>query len=124
MNPRDSLLVDEGSAGLRFHGSHGRLGDKGTLNAGRDSCDNIHHAFLSLRCYLHEPMSLTQWNPLSSEFIKVTDLQACDCANICFLNVNLSKLPFFCFYVFYVNFSTFLCENCLTREICLHKNYF
>ena len=30
--------LDEGSAGLRSHGTHGRLSDKGTVNAGRDSC--------------------------------------------------------------------------------------
>ena len=29
---------NEGSAGLRSHGTHGRLSDKGTVNAGRDSC--------------------------------------------------------------------------------------
>ena len=37
-NPRDSVLADEGSAGLRSHGTNGRLSDKGTVNAGRDSC--------------------------------------------------------------------------------------
>ena len=35
----DSLLADEGSAGLRSHGTHGRLSDKGTVSAGRDSCE-------------------------------------------------------------------------------------
>ena len=37
-NPRDSLLADEGSAGLSSNGTHGRLSDKGTVNAGQDSC--------------------------------------------------------------------------------------
>ena len=39
----DSLLADEGSAGLRSHGTHGthgRLSDKETVNAGRDSCED------------------------------------------------------------------------------------
>ena len=35
----DSLLADEGSASLRSHGTHGRLSDKRTVNAGRDSCE-------------------------------------------------------------------------------------
>ena len=39
--PSDSLLAHEGSAGLRSHGTHGRLSDKGTLKAGRDSCVSI-----------------------------------------------------------------------------------
>ena len=38
-NPRDSLLADEGSAGLRSQGIHGRLSDKKTVNARRTSCD-------------------------------------------------------------------------------------
>ena len=38
---RDSLLADEGSAGLRSNGTDGRLSDKGTVNAGRYSCEAI-----------------------------------------------------------------------------------
>ena len=37
----DSLLADEGSAGLRSHGTHGRLSDKGTENSGQDSCAGL-----------------------------------------------------------------------------------
>ena len=37
-NPRYSLLADEGSAGLRSQGTHGRFDDKETVNAGRKSC--------------------------------------------------------------------------------------
>ena len=35
-NPRDSLLADKGSAGLR---SHEKLSDKETVKTGRNSCD-------------------------------------------------------------------------------------
>ena len=38
-NPKNSLLADEGSAGLRSDGTQGRLSDKETVNAGRDSCE-------------------------------------------------------------------------------------
>ena len=37
-NPRDSLLVDEGSAGLNSYVTHGGLSDKETVNAGQKSC--------------------------------------------------------------------------------------
>ena len=37
-NPRDSILADEGSAGLSSHGTHERLSDKETVNADRKSC--------------------------------------------------------------------------------------
>ena len=37
-NPRDSLLADQGSTSLRSHGTHGRLKDKETVNAGQKSC--------------------------------------------------------------------------------------
>ena len=37
-NPRDFLLADEGSDGLRSHGTHGGLSEKETVNAGRNSC--------------------------------------------------------------------------------------
>ena len=39
--PTDSLLADEGSAGLRSQGTHGRLSVKETVNAGQDSCVKI-----------------------------------------------------------------------------------
>ena len=35
MNPRDSLLAEESSAGLRSHGIHRRLSDKETVTAGQ-----------------------------------------------------------------------------------------
>ena len=38
-NPRDSLPADQGSTNLRSHGTHGRLSDTETVNAGRNSCD-------------------------------------------------------------------------------------
>ena len=36
-NPRDPLLADEGSSSLRSHGTHVRLSDKETVNAGWNS---------------------------------------------------------------------------------------
>ena len=53
-NPRDSLLADEGSAGLRSHGTHGRLSHKGSVNAGRDSCVLTENTILNMYCILKE----------------------------------------------------------------------
>ena len=33
-------MADEGSAGVRSHGTHGRLSDKETVNADQNSCDH------------------------------------------------------------------------------------
>ena len=51
----DPLLLpaDEGSAGLRSHGTHVRLSDKGTGNAGRDSSG--HYVFPSVELSAREP---------------------------------------------------------------------
>ena len=38
-NPKDSLLTDEGSTGLRSHGTHGRLSDRETVNVSQKSGD-------------------------------------------------------------------------------------
>ena len=62
-NPRDSLLADEGSAGLRFHGTPGRLSDKETVNAGRNSCglgSNVFMPLLMIRSALCTTFSLLQ----------------------------------------------------------------
>ena len=40
-NPRDSLLADQGSTSIRSHGTHGRLSDKETVNAGPNSCGKL-----------------------------------------------------------------------------------
>ena len=51
-NPRYSLLAREGSAGLRSHGTHRRLSDKGTVNAGRDSCARRSKHFKFTCCFV------------------------------------------------------------------------
>ena len=46
-------MADEGSAGLRSHGTHGRLSDKETVNAGRDSCGSCPVDLTLLSVFLH-----------------------------------------------------------------------
>ena len=72
-NPRDFLLADQGSTILRSHGTHGRLSDKETVNAGRNSCgySTVQVNWVNLLTNLpylpgvsHADDLLLQWSPL------------------------------------------------------------
>ena len=86
---RDSLLAHEGSAGLRSHGTHARLSDKRTVNAGRDSCALAQAIFHGKSYY-----SKINFLSFKSHSLGVAQLQQDGSWWICFLPTKGCKSKF------------------------------